>query len=518
MLIALTTRAAAAQHVEFDRLDAFVEKLRDAWRVPGLSLAIIVGDSVVYARGYGVRQVGRLEPVDASTIFQVGSTSKAFTAAAAGVLVDEGKLRWNDRVVEHLPWFRLSDPWVTANVTLRDLLVHHVGVDGLIHAVTPWTAEEVVRHARHLPFSVPFRSEHRYSNIMYGAAGLVVGAAAGSTWEEVVQERIFRPLALKNTNTNPYAYWEAGAVADCYYCDIDGPVGLERALPGVNVALPHAIYGDTVVAIPWRSYAGAAAAGVVNSNATDMARWVRMLLQRGVIDGRRVLEAITVDDMLSAQVTRSAHREVVPAEAPSSFSTYGYGWRQDSFRGRRLVWHTGGVSGFLAYVAMLPEERIGVVVLANRGTSVQPHISRLPFAVGTWVFDRFLGLDPGDPSQHLLREVDARAAAHDRAVRELHASRVMGTEPPYPIERYAGVYADAALGTVRLVARDGGLDLAFPGGATARIEHWHYDLFRARFSGPRRTEAFVRFTGNSAGSIRRMTIEGMADFDRIKEL
>jgi CubicO group peptidase (beta-lactamase class C family) len=265
------------------QFDRYVEQSLALWRVPGVAVAVVRGDSVVLLRGFGVRQRGRPEPVTPRTMFEVGSTTKAFSSALLAMLVDDGVLGWDDRVIRHLPWFELADPYVTREVTLRDLLSHRVGVTGLHNGLLTVSRTEVIRRTRHLPATVPFRSRYDYSNMMYGTAGEVAAAVGGKPWETLLRERILAPLGMRETTTDIARYFDSTDFVRCFYCPFPKhPVGLDRARSGADVAMPHQLRGDSVRTIPWQSYDNAVSAGSIISNAAEMAEWVRFLLAGGI--------------------------------------------------------------------------------------------------------------------------------------------------------------------------------------------------------------------------------------------
>ena len=332
------------------------------WDIPGLAVAVVHEGEVVFARGFGVKEVGRDDPVDARTLFQVGSVSKSFAAAAIGALVDEGLAGWDDQIIQHLPWFRVKDPWITREITLRDLLSHQSGMPGAAYPVLAVVdARETAEGLRLLDNQAPLRQGYRYSNQAYGVAGLVVEAAAGMSWGAWVRERLLGPLEMRDSRTSPYDVWDSVHVAPTFLGSAPAGIpGIDDA-PGRNVAMPHGMdrRGDRRV-LSWQSYDNMQAAGSVVSNVVDMANWVRMQLDHGRFDGVAVLDSATVSEMHAPQV-----------RTPSTFvfadpgtGGYGLGWGRASFLGHTYISHGGGIFGFPAYVGMLPE--------ANAGSSCWP--------------------------------------------------------------------------------------------------------------------------------------------------
>src|SRR4051812_30276413 len=253
-------------------LDAYAAKAVAEWRVPGLAIAVVKDGRIVFAKGYGVREAGKVAPVDTSTLFAIGSTTKAMTAAAIGMLVDEGKMRWDDPVTNYLPGFQLRDPWATREITVRDLLTHRAGlpnVDFLWYGTSNTTAE-ILRRVRFVDLAYSPRSSFIYQNVMYAAAGQVIAAVSGMPWDEFVRTRIFTPLHMDRTV----------------------PL-LARAATAPNVARPHDLVDDTMRVITNASVDPVASAGAVWSSVADMSKWMRFILDSGRVDGRALLKPAT---------------------------------------------------------------------------------------------------------------------------------------------------------------------------------------------------------------------------------
>jgi len=333
-----------AQQPDLERLDRYIADAVAEWGIPGVAVAIVHDDSVIFARGYGERTVGTGDRVDENTLFAIASTSKAFTVGGLGMLVDEEVLDWDDPVTRWLPDFRLQDPYVTLKVTVRDLLTHRVGVarEDQLWIAGRFDRNEVVRRARFLPQEEPFRAEYGYNNIMYMVAGEVLAAAAGVPWDDFIQTRLFEPLGMTRSTTRIAVAAQRG-----------------------NVASSHSGTGDGVRAVPHRDYDALGPAGSIFSSARDMAQWIRLHLAGGEYEGTRLLEAETVDEMHQAQLAlpvSASTRRRIPSQ---NFAAYGLGWRLQDYHGRKVVQHTGNVNQMRTQVGMIPSEGIGVVILTN---------------------------------------------------------------------------------------------------------------------------------------------------------
>jgi CubicO group peptidase (beta-lactamase class C family) len=430
------------------------------------------------------------------------------------MLVDDGAIRWDDPVTKHLPWFALADPWVTREVTLRDLLSHRVGVTGLHNGLLTSTRAEIVRRTRYLPPNLGFRDRYDYSNMMYATAGEVAAAVAGKPWERLLEERLLRPLGMAATTTDISRFFDSTRFVHCFYCPFPPtPVTLDDVRGGEDAALPHQLVGDSVRAIPWQSYDNAVSAGSVISNVTDLAQWLRFLLGEGQIGGRRLIGTETFRELHRPQsVIRPAGWLQMVAEAsPSShYWAYGLGWRMNDYRGRKIIWHTGGIAGFLAYVGLVPEEHLGIVALSNGDLGYE----LLPQSLAQRIVDEQLGSPIRDWSAELSAKVGAdRRAASARAA-EAARARVSGTRPSLALDRYAGRYGNDVYGDVEVIAKEGRLWFRIPAGAQGELVHWHYDVFKLVLdaSWPGDFVTTVRLDG--AGKVVQLQIEGMGTFDR----
>ena len=336
----------AAQPAPLDGFDAYAEQAVRDWEVPGLAIAVVKDGEIAFAKGYGVRELGKPEPVDTRTLFAIGSTTKAMTAAAVGMLVDDGKLAWDDPVTVHLPDFRLYDPYVTREVTVRDLLTHRAGLgkaDFLWYGQENAT-DEILHRLRYVEPQTSMRSHFTYQNIMYVTAGEVIEAASGMSWADFIQTRIFDPLGMSASVPT-----------------------LTMAGGRSNVASPHYRIDGTVTVIENASVDPVAPAGSIWSNVGDMAKWVRFLLNEGVTDeGERLLSEETHAELFTPQmiIRRDSFYPTGRLTKPH-WTTYGLGWFQADYDGRAVDFHTGSIDGMVAIVGLIRDENLGVYVLAN---------------------------------------------------------------------------------------------------------------------------------------------------------
>ncbi|MDH4197381.1 MAG: serine hydrolase [Candidatus Aminicenantes bacterium] len=335
--------AALSAELPVKKLEADIQKALADFQVPGLAIGIVKEGVPVYTKGFGLKTVNGREPVDENTVFGLGSASKTFNAGLAAVLVQAGSIKWDDKVVRHLPGFRLYDEWVTKETTVRDLLSHRTGVGeadnlGLLFIGSRFSREDVVAKAKVLPPLVEFRTGWCYSNIMYIAAGQMMAGVSGQSWDECLREKIFVPLGMNSSST-----------------------GIRAFGPGDNLATPHWYVDGHPTPIPWGNMDTAGPAGAVNSSAADLVKWLQVHLNGGSLAGATLWGPDIQEEIFSP------HSLLVniPIGWKTSFSTYGLGWFICEYRGRKVVWHGGNCDGMSCVIGMLPEKKIGVVILQN---------------------------------------------------------------------------------------------------------------------------------------------------------
>lgn len=489
----LTPTPASAQRAAPPRqlrgYEANVAQAVRDWDIPGLALAIVKDDSVVFARGFGVRRLGDPAPVTERTLFAIASCTKAFTAAALAMLVDSSRLAWDDPATKYLKGFQLSDPYVTRELTVRDLLSHRSGLargDGLWWA-TPYNRDEVLRRIRYLDPSWSFRSHYGYQNIMFLAAGEVVPAVTGKSWDDFVRERIFVPLGMTASNTSVTAL--AGAA---------------------DVATPHQRIGGKMQPIPYRNVDNVGPAGSINSSAVDMAQWIRLQLAGGSYSGRRLLSADRIKEMQSPQTLIPLDTLTERLRPSTHFLAYGLGWSLSDYRGKKLVSHGGALDGMRSIVLLVPEDRLGIVVLTNGGEPGR----LLTSAVALRMVDAYLGPPVRDWSAELLQVYRAQVARDSVDEEKEKAKHVAGTRPSLAPAGYAGTYRSEMYGDVTVAVDSSGLVLRFGPEYTADLAHWHYDTFQATWRNPVMGKDLITFTLGADGTVERLSWPGFGDFPR----
>ena len=431
--------------------DEFAAKVMAEWKVPGLAVSIVQDGRLVYAEGFGYRDLQRKLPVTPRTIFGIGSCSKAFTATTMGILVDEGRLEWDKPVRAYLPAFKLADPIASERLTPRDLITHRTGLPrhDNVWIRSPLTRQQMFEALQTLEFSLDIRQAYQYNNLMVMTAGYLVGTIAGISWEDFTRARILEPLGMTETNFST-----------------------EDSQKAADFARSYRLVRENVEEFSFYNADALGPAGSINSTATDMARWVLLNLNKGKYGEK--LEKQVISERRLAQI--QSPQVVIPDELkyPELFyPSYGMGWRITAYRGRLMVSHGGAIMGFSASVLFMPRDGIGVVLLNNLEDA--PINSLLAYNI----FDRLLGLDPVNWYQRVKDDLARSNAEEEKRKQERNKDRKPGTIPSHPLPDYAGVYEHPAYGTIS-VSLDGDKLKADYHQRTFVLDHYHYDVFTMR--------------------------------------
>jgi CubicO group peptidase (beta-lactamase class C family) len=480
-------------------LDAFVTRVLKEFDVPGVAVAIVKDGNVVLTKGYGVRRAGSPTPVDEHTLFGIASNTKAFTAAALAILVDEGKLSWDDPVTKYLPTFQMYDPYVTREMTIRDLLTHRSGLglgagDLMFWPHTTFTRDEILHRLRYIKPASSFRSRYAYDNILYMVAGQVIPAVTKQSWDDFIKERIFLPLGMTESNTSAKAI-----------------------TPAVNAISPHTKIEGKLTPIPFNDLDNSGPAGAINSNVVEMAKWVIVQLDRGLVrksaDGKQRLFSERQSRTMWAVQTPLPVNDPPPGLEPlrANFAGYGLGWGLTDYRGRKIVSHTGGLAGMVSRVALIPDLKLGVVVLTNQeaGGAFQ--------AITYHVLDHYLNVQPTDWITAFRTVAERGVMNAKEAERNQQSARDTKSKPSLPLAKYAGRYTDAWYGDATIDREDGPdggkliLRFSHSPGMVADLEHWQYDTFIARWRDRSlAADAFVFFALKPDGNIEQMKMQAVS--------
>lgn len=469
---AKTALAAEKAQAQREKALSMIENLRQSWKTPGLAVAIVKDDQVWLAKGFGQRSLEEKQLVDADTLFAIGSCTKAFTATLLAILVDEGKLDWDAPVRNYLPKFQLKESYATEHITSRDLLTH---VSGLPRHDLAWygtahTGPELLAKLKYLSPSADLRARFQYQNLMYMSAGMLAEEITGQSWEQLIQTRFFGPLGMNRSNAS-----------------------LAELQTDPNHALPHRKKGESVQRIPFRSAAGAAPAGAINASVNDMAQWIRLNLNQGRLDDKTILSDLAFKEVLSPQVVMQSRGS--QPEIP--YMLYGMGWMIHPYRGVQMIQHGGNIDGFSALVSLIPEKKLGIVILSNKEGDALPNLLNLSLT------DLLLDLEPVDWNGRLkqgLEQAEKISKSPDASARVAH------TRPSHDLSDFAGVYSHPAYGDLTIRKEGAGLKLKYHDFA-GNLEHWHYDSFVLRQSDSVLDGLRLHFQINEEGDLERVSLK-----------
>lgn len=466
-------------------IDDYANTVMTTWKGPGMAIAVVKDDKVAFAKGYGTRELGKDAPVDQNTLFAIASNSKAFTSASLAILVDEKKLAWDDKVSKYLPDLQLYDPWVTSELTVRDLVTHRVGLDtfsgDLLWYETTYSPDEILRRVRYLKPVSSFRTRFGYQNLMFIAAGKVVEKVSGKSWCSFVTERILTPLGMTRTT-----------------CSVNN-------LTDGNAAWPHNESGGTLRRLHRGNVDGSSSAAALNSSVGDLSKWVRTQLARGKFEGKQIFSEQQSWQMHQQWLAQQVGPSSAPGIQPRHFSGVAMGWFVYDYYGRKIINHSGGLDGMLSYTVLIPEENAGFVVLTNNES---PSFTIMMSKIR----DVLVGAPKRDYNDEAVKRVAGdKANAADEA-KKIDDARVRDTKPSLALAAYAGTYSDKMYGDVSVTEENGKLVMRFlpSPNFVADLEHWHYDTFVIKwrpsvaYNFPR---GFVTFTIDKNGKTDALIVD-----------
>jgi CubicO group peptidase (beta-lactamase class C family) len=478
--------------IDYKKLDAYLESALKSWGIPGMAVAVVEGDKITFAKGYGVREYGKPEKVDSKTLFSVASNTKSFTTGALSLLVEEGKISWDDKVIDYLPWFRLYDPYVTSEMTIRDLVCHRSGLKtfsgDLIWYESNYSRKEVIERAAYLKPEYGFRSQFGYSNIMFAAAGEIIPVVTGMSWEDYIRKAFFTKLGMTSSLLSVS----------------------ELNLRG-NVAIPHHT-ADSIKPLPikYMKWDNVAPAAAIISNVEDMSQWLIMQMNEGIYKGDTILDENQLWEMHSPQTSDNSSKAWMNYFPTKHFESYGLGWSLFDYQGYKVVNHGGGADGMISQTMFVPEEDLGIVILTNS-------INYLPMALMYYIIDDFKGDPITDWSEFYLKVHQYGKSIDKSHDDELNETRVTGTKPSLALEAYTGIYGGELYGDVEVRLEKGHLVLDFVPSETliGDLYHRHYDTFTIKLrNSPTLPKGTVNFVINADGKPEELKIDiPNPDFD-----
>jgi CubicO group peptidase (beta-lactamase class C family) len=484
LLALLVVAPASAQPTDTNAVDAIVQRALKTWHVPGVAVAIVRGQELLYLQGHGVRSVESKEPVTPDTLFPIASCTKAFTTTAMAILVDEGKMSWDDPVRKHVPYFRLSDPLADQAVTLRDLVCHRTGLRGhdLLWYRSPWTQKDIIRRVGLLPLDKPFRTAFQYQSTMFTAAGFAVASTSGMSWADFVQSRLLDPLDMTAARFTTTAILKTRNRAAPHRLDEQGEA---KEIPLYPMEVPEP-------------------AGSIQANARDLSKWLRFQLSDGTVHGKRIVSAHNLKETHSPQIMLridAVDRETFPTTQQMS---YGLGWVIQDHRGHLLWQHGGAIDGFRCHLTLVPKAGIGIALLNNL------HLTKMNIALSNALLDLLLELPPRDWNTVVFEAYRKNQQESDREERQARKHRPTDTHPSRELSAYIGSYDHPAYGTARITLE--GERLVFHWNSfTAPLAHFQYDTFTLPIE--KMGEPHVVFRLDAGGVVRHMKVLGEMDVE-----
>jgi len=462
--------------VNLKELDKYYSKMVKDWDLPGASIGIVKDGKLIFTGNYGILEEGKKKNPDENTLYAIASNSKAFTSAIIGMLVQEGKLNWNDKVKKYLPYFAVYDTWVSDNVTIRDILSHRVGL-GTFSGDNIWyksniSAEEMIKRIKYVPQAYDFRAGYGYSNLMYITAGELIKTITGKSWSENVKERILDPLEMDRT------------ISSINDLDAKG-----------NYATPHARKDNKNYIIPWTNWDAVASTGGLISSVTDISKWMIFNLNNG-IQGKDTLLSKQTRNMVWTPHNNYIVDHTSKNDFGRHFNAYGLGWGLSDYHGRMKVGHTGGYDGMITAVTLIPDENLGIVVLTNGVKS--------PIMASTYyALDKFLGIETQDWSAKHLERAN-RNIERDTRISDRKEKRVLNTSPTISRKNFVGGYGSDLSGKINITENNGQLRLEFADAPlmSAKLSHWHHDVWEIHWDHPQAWFSFGTIKFNTDNNMK----------------
>lgn len=478
--------------IDETKLDDVLEKIRQTYNTPGMAIAIVDNQKILYAKGFGYLEEGKRRKVNENTNFAIASNTKAFTATALAILVDENRISLDDKVTKYIPWFKLYNPFVTEQMTVRDLLCHRTGLKtfsgDLIWYASDHSREEVVRRAAYLKPEYGFREKFGYSNIMYIAAGLIVEYVTDTTWDDFIKHRIFEPLEMNRTNTSITVNNQLDNVASC-----------------------HTFVDDKNIVIPYVNWDNIGPAGSINSNVNDVAKWLILNINKGKFKGKQIFSEKQYNELTKPHTIIDISPFSKSINPSTHFKAYGLGWTLYDYKSFLIVTHNGGYDGMISQTVFIPEKNLGFVILTN---NMAYTYNVIMLTLLDYLIDNRLDLFWSDYFLKVKQWVDN----NDKEEKEKwEAARVKNTQPSFKPEAYCGVYKSDVYGDVKVSLKDKKLYLEMTHTPIYQgyLKHWHYDVFSVKFDqAPSLPAGSVQFLFDKYGNVTEMRIDiPNPDFD-----
>jgi CubicO group peptidase (beta-lactamase class C family) len=470
--------------ISVNKIDDIVKNTLDRFVIPACSVAIVNQDEIIFKSGYGTRTMGEMEPVDEHTVYALASISKSTAAACLGILVDEGRIKWNDPVRKYLPDFELYDSFVTQEIQVRDLLIHNSGLPsecgGTIWYGSSFSRKEVIERLRYLKPLRSFRSGYAYQNVTFLVAGELIAAVTGLSWDSFVQERIFNPLNMLRTKTK---------LSDLNLME--------------NIATPHAIVNGQISPIPFRNHDNIGPAAAVNSSVWDWAQYLRMHLNSGRYEGKKILSPERIKEFWESNTPIAIEPlpDYFKIDLPF-LNAYGLGWFLKNYHDKKIVYHSGGVDGMRTMMTVVPEERLGILVFTNMES---PGIA----SITNQILDMCLDFSPKPWLDWYCQYVQETHQKLEDIRKKKLDCRIPDTRAHLNLENYCGVYCDRKVGNVNITLENGSLFLRFEQNSAfqARLSHWHYETFEINWLDEYIPSGLLTFQHDSLGKPEKIKLD-----------
>jgi len=464
--------------------ELYIRQALQLWKTPGLSVAVVKDHQLVYKQGFGVTELGKHEPFTTSTLAICASTTKAMTAVCMGMLVDEGKIKWTDKVTDVYPAFKLYDNYASAEITIKDLFTHNTGLGNAdLLWVFGFPTDTIINRMRLIQPAYSFRSSFTYQNLMYMLAGEVIHKVSGKPWDVFITERLFNPLGMQHTYP-----------------------GYSQSAKEPSHITPHFMYKDSIVKpITFIDAKGVDAAGAVWSCADDIHKWMQFMLDSASINGKKLLSPETYHELFKPQAIIT-DAEFYPTQQLTKphWKTYGLGWFQEDYHGKMVQFHTGSLDGAVAILGLIPDENFGIYIFGNLDHTELRH-ALMYKAMDLWCFND----NTNDWSNDLFKlyvDIHKKGKKREEAA---DAKRVLNTKPTLALTAYTGKYHNELYGDATVVLSNDSLVLNYPNHISLKLNHWNYDTFKGTYSYDWLGKTNIQFSLNATAAVAQFEMDGL---------
>ena len=465
-----------------NKLNAMIEEGMKEWQIPGLSAVVVKNGKVVFKKTYGIKDIETKEPVDDNTLFSMASTTKALIAISLGILVDQNKISWEDTVIDHLPLFKLSDPYITADARVIDLLTHNLGIGNadLLWVINNLSTAETIDKFKYAKKTYPLRGGFTYQNIMYVVAGELIEAVSGQHWTAFVENEILKPLEMTRTQTKSIDIMKAGNYTTPHFNDLD----------------------DGIVKVDYTFSDQIGAAGMVWSTTNDVSNYLTFLVNDGVFKGDTIIQPATFQYLFKPHSILTEN-DVYPTNklTKPKWNTYGLGWFQQDYRGEKLDFHTGSLSGLVALTGIIHDKDVAVYVFANLDHAELRHAIMYK-AMDLYAFKD----DNRDWHKEIFKLYAGFRENAKEAKKKRNEGRIMETSPSLTLDQYSGTYQNEMLGSVAIRLVNGQLQIDVNKHLNYKMEHWHHNTFITSKDPRWRSESLINFNLNTSGKIEELEV------------